>query len=315
MFANGYGDHYLNLPAVRALAKFYQGRLTLVGIDSAIDDIARGLDLAKVVGLPMQHTPSGRRFDVQLARKQIGDCDAFLSLNPWFNAPLQDLIAALAPRATVGFFESFDIQLARDYSKHSCDLAFDMVRLLRPDWSPEEFSGPPCYAEADIELAARIHGALPTGTKTLCIHPDTLPEKMWPERCWVDLIDRLLDRFPNYRVLIVGLRGIDAERCRHRASVIPAYGLPISVSGMLLSKAEVFVGVDSVFLHIADLFRVFSVGIFGATDVREWGVRFGPGVMISADAMSNVAVTQVLDAVVLGIEKADYAEESSKAAL
>lgn len=303
MFANGYGDHYLNLPAIRALARFYQGRLTLVGIDPAIMDIARGLPLARVVALPMQHTPTGRLFDVHNALEEIGQCDAFLSLNPWMNEPLQQLITGLGPKVSVGFFEPFDIRLQRDYSKHSCDLAFDMVHLLRPDWSPEQFAQAPTYARSDVELAERIHAALPSECKVLCIHPDTLPEKMWPEHCWVEMIDQLLDRYSDCRVVIVGLRGIDVERCRHHEAVIPAYGLPISVSGVLLSKADVFVGVDSVFLHIADLFRVFAVGLFGATDVSEWGVRFGPGQAVNADSMQGIEVGRVFDAAVSGFER------------
>jgi ADP-heptose:LPS heptosyltransferase len=40
--------------------------------------------------------------------------------------------------------------------------------------------------------------------------------------------------------------------------------------------ADLFLGVDSLFLHAADLFRVPSVGLFGPTACEEWGFRVTP---------------------------------------
>ncbi len=295
LFANGYGDHYLNLPTIRALATVFSNKLILVGIENAINQIAGDLPLAKLISIPMQHNGTGRSFDSNNAAKLIGKCDLFISLNPWQSNDLNRLITNLKPQTSIGFFDSFDISIARDYNKHSVDLAFDFVRLFKSNWQPEQFSKPPLYEKNEYHCANKIFNSLEANKKVLCIHPDTLPEKMWPERYWIQLIDKFLDKNPDYTVLIIGLKGIDASLCRNHKSVIPAYRLPIPVSAILLSKSDLFIGVDSVFLHIADLYQVLSVALFSATSAHEWGIRFGPGIHIDAkDGMEKLSVELVL---------------------
>ncbi|VAX00774.1 hypothetical protein MNBD_GAMMA22-889 [hydrothermal vent metagenome] len=296
LFANGHGDHYLNLPTIRALAKLFSGKLILVGIKDAINQIAGDLTLTKLIGLPMQHNGTGRSFDSNQAATQIGQCDLFISLNPWQSDDLHALIAKLKPQTSIGFFDHYDITVARDYNKHSVDLAFDFVRLFQQNWQPEQFSKPPQYEQKEYQVANKILNSIKSNQKLLCIHPDTLPKKMWPESCWLQLIDKFLDQNPDYTVFIIGLKGIDASLCQNHKSVIPAYRLPISVSAILLSKADLFIGVDSVFLHIADLYRVLTVALFSPTSTQEWGIRFGSGIHIhEKSGMDKLSVERVFN--------------------
>jgi len=297
IFANGYGDHYLNLPAIRALAKLFYGRLTLVGIEGAIEQIAHNLPLKQLISIPMKHIGSGRAFDATLTAQRIKKCDLLISMNPWESQDLSELIEQLSPQLTVGFFDHYDIQLERNYNIHSVDLAFDFVKLFQPDWQPEKFATSPLYESSALGAAERIYQTLPVAQKMLCIHPDTLPEKMWPEPSWVEFIDQFLEDHIDYYVLVIGLKGIETTQCKHTNSVIPAYRLPIPISAMLLSKADLFVGIDSVFLHIADLFRIPSIALFGPTPCHEWGLRFGPGQNLYADHdISRLPVEQVVSA-------------------
>jgi ADP-heptose:LPS heptosyltransferase len=50
-----------------------------------------------------------------------------------------------------------------------------------------------------------------------------------------------------------------------------------------------------VFLHIADMFRVPAIGLFGPTSAHEWGIRFGPQRSIAGQpGMADIAIEQVL---------------------
>ena len=298
MFANGYGDHYLNLPAFRAFAEIYAGRLTLVGIEGAIKQVSVGIDLRRLVELPMKHSATGRLFDVGKAHSAIGDCDVFISLNPWMNDDLSLLLLKLQPEYSMGFFKEYDLRVPRDYGKHTVDLSFDLVKLLQPSWEPSMYAQPPSFPIQDIDSAERIWEIFPANGQVMCLHLDTLPDKMWSEEAWLAFIDRFLDEYPNFSVLIVGMNGIESSSLRNTQRIIPAYRLSIPVSGLLLSKCDIFVGVDSVFLHIADLFAVPAIGLFGPTNPSEWGVRFGPGASVSKISMSDIQVEQVFDEVI-----------------
>jgi ADP-heptose:LPS heptosyltransferase len=65
----------------------------------------------------------------------------------------------------------------------------------------------------------------------------------------------------------------------------------------LVGEADLFVGVDSCMLHVADLFRVPGVGLFGPTRPRQWGFRFGlHRHVVTEGDMSEIREDEVLGA-------------------
>ena len=83
--------------------------------------------------------------------------------------------------------------------------------------------------------------------------------------------------------------------------VIPSCGLSLDFALALIAEADLFVGIDSSFLHAADLFRVPGVGMFGPTAPSEWGFRFarhrhvcGKGTMTTIGVPSVVAALNAL---------------------
>lgn len=50
-------------------------------------------------------------------------------------------------------------------------------------------------------------------------------------------------------------------------------GLALPTAFELVRYVDVFVGVNSCFLQAADLWRTSGVGLFGATEVHEFGFR------------------------------------------
>ena len=58
----------------------------------------------------------------------IAPCDVFVSLVPWQSRSLWSLMELLSPSVTVGMFPGYDVEISRDYSKHTAELAFEVSR-------------------------------------------------------------------------------------------------------------------------------------------------------------------------------------------
>jgi hypothetical protein len=300
-FINGYGDNFINLPALRALCRLFEGRLTLVCKDGPHLFCFDGLGVKRRVTLRAGYneTEVGYKFDVAEAAEQIGACDLFVSLTPWCSPALVELLGKWGDIPSVGFFEAYRQSLRLDYSKLSADLAFDVVRTIEPDYRLDDFLEPLRYPDDLREDVREIFSALEPGTRTLSVHMDTLPHKMWDDGRWVETLDGFLEARPDFVALIVGRpqQPFDSEQCRHAERVIPCYGLPLSSSCCLVAESDIFVGVDSCMLHVADMARVPGVGLFGPTSAKEFGFYIGPHIMIQAEgSMGQIGQGRVLEA-------------------
>lgn len=298
-FLNGYGDNFLNLPTLRALCRLFEGRLTLVcrqGPDLfCFDDLA----INRRIALDARFNGESYQFDAVAAAAEIGQCDLFLSLVPWRSSSLSNLLEAWDGIVSIGFFENYTCRLRRDYNKPSADLAFDIVRSLSPDYQLHDFLEPLRYPTARRQEVREIFSMLEPGTTTLSVHMDTLAHKLWDESHWVESLDQFLDQHPNFAVLLVGHpeRSVDTERWRNADRVIPCYGLSLASSCCLVAESHFFIGIDSCMLHVADLARVPGVGLFGPTNVKEFGFYIGPHIMIQgAGSMEKIEVSMVTEA-------------------
>src|SRR5437868_1312864 len=166
-FVNGYGDNYINLPAIRALCRMFEGRLTLVCKQGPHLFCFDGLAVKRRVTLAARFHEEGYKFDAAVAAAEIGRCDLFLSLAPWCSPSLSELLGAWGGIPSVGFFETYTHQLRLDYDKPSADLAFDVVRTLRPDYRLDDFVEPLRYPAAPREDVRQILAALEPGTRVL----------------------------------------------------------------------------------------------------------------------------------------------------
>jgi len=298
-FINGYGDNFINLPALRALCRLFEGRLTLVCKQGphlfCFDDLAVKRRVTLVAG----YNEEGYKFNVAAAAAEIGPCDLFISLTPWCSPSLAELIRMWGGVPSVGFFETYTQSLRLDYNKPSADLAFDVVRTFRPDYRLGDFVEPLRYPDARREDVRQILSALEPGTRTLTVHMDTMPHKMWDEGRWVETLDQFLDSHADFVALIVGHPQcpVDTEQWRHADRVIPCYGLPLASSCCLVAESDLFVGVDSCMLHVADMARIPGVGLFGPTNAKEFGFYIGPHIMIQAEgSMEKIGAGQVTEA-------------------
>ena len=298
-FFNGYGDNFLNLPALRALCRLFEGRLTLVcrqGPDLfCFDDLV----VNRRITLDARFNGEDYQFDAVAAAAEIGQCDLFLSLVPWSSSSLSKLLETWTGVESIGFFEDYTHRLRRDYDKPSADLAFDVVRSIRPDYQLHDFLEPLRYPTERRQDINEIVSMLEPGTRTLSVHMDTRTHKNWDEDRWVELLDAFLDKHPDFIALLVGSpeRAVDTAQWRNASRLIPCYGLSLASSCCLVAESDFFIGIDSCMLHVADMARVPGVGLFGPTNAKEFGFYIGPHIMIQADgSMEKIRVDIVTEA-------------------
>lgn len=293
-FGNGYGDHLINLPALRALAWGYGGRMTLACHPQARHWFFSDLPLRRVVELPFDRQPAP---DI-LRDAALPTWDALIWLNPWTAPWLESLIDAIGEQRSLGLFECFGQQVPRDYGKHSADLAFDLARSVFPQASFDDYSEPPVLPPEAVAWARAIRRTLPPDRRLLVVHADTEMKKRWPARCFRAVLDDFLGRRPDMMAVIIGKEDLGLEAGPHVARIVPAIGSALPHSMALVAEADLFLGVDSCFLHAADGFRVPAVGLFGPTDSREFGCRLGGAHrhVEGGGSMAGIEVQAVIDA-------------------
>jgi ADP-heptose:LPS heptosyltransferase len=275
---NGLGDHLLNLPAVRALAATFPGTLRLVCVPGARDTFFSDLQFASVIE-PRTHGFDGEFYDYRFNAPEVaatlGDADLFICLNPVPGQSSGELSRVLGARWSVGFDATFSVPQSVRFDLHSADLAFSVVKAIEPSIDIDAFAGPPALPVHAVRRADAIMRTVPQGWSAVAVHGDTKPEKTWSAAGWRELLERLLATDPQMVIFDVGLTPLVVDG-RVAERVVPCGSLDVATAMALVGRAELFVGVDSCFLHAADLYRVPGVGLFGPTEPREFGFRFGP---------------------------------------
>ena len=297
---NGLGDRLTALPAVRALAELFKGRLTVCGLAGDQRNFYAGLPLRRVVEVETWGAPGGRAFDLGRLLAELDGCDLLVSFNHWHNEASQQLLDALGPIDHLGYFPSFSRPFRRTYDQHVIDDHFELVQLLAPELCLDPYAAPPDLPAEAVEKARQIRALAPPGTKLLAVHTETAAEKRWPAANMARLLDAFLERRPDYLVFVVDRGNTDLAGMSHAERVFSTAGAGLPVAMALVGSADVFVGIDSVMLHAADFFRVPSVGLFGPTCWRRWGFRFARHQVAAVDGpMAGLEVEKALAALEL----------------
>ncbi len=300
-FANGFGDNLINLPALRALASAFEGRLRLACSRGPHVVLFDDLPLAERVELPMWREDGRRCFDAAAAAEALGPCDLFVSLVPWRTPSSDALLAALQPATSIGFFDSFDVHVPLCYAKHSAELALDVARVVLPAAALAAFGEPPRYPREAVERARSILALLPRDARAVLVHADTVAEKTWPLERFAAALDAHLSAHPNDVALVVGATVPPFERCVSSTRLASCAGLPFATACALVANADLFVGVDSLMLHVADFARVPSVALFGPTEPREFGCLFAPHTVVRGANGTTSSIS--VEAVVAALEE------------
>ena len=273
-FNGGIGDRLCNLPALRALSALFPGRMALICSKGDRELYYSDLSLRNVHEVELTRAETGWNFDAESLARQLVDCDLFLCINPWTSSSVAKLLSNFpAALESVGFFQHFRNCLRCDYHGHAIDMAFAIPAALDPALNIVDYSQPPALSGESLAMAQAFKRRYLGPQRLLCVHTDTRPGKSWPRERFRRVLDAFLREFPDFIALIVDLRGEGFERAQFSDRLLPV-NLPLGPSFALLRNSDLFLGIDSCFLHAADLFRVPGVGLFGPTTCRRWGYRF-----------------------------------------
>jgi ADP-heptose:LPS heptosyltransferase len=292
-FSNGIGDCILTLPTLRALSEMFAEPLTVICPRLAFDLCFHELG-ARHVDLTGLTPPPQRTFDYATVASEVGQVDVFINALPHDTCGLPEFRKHLAPAVSIGFGADYDIVVPKDPRAHSADLIFSLARLFNPEARMENYANPVSISPPVQDKVRVIRGAVPAWAKVLVVHADTAADKRWPVTRFIDLLDRFLAHHPKFIAWIVGMGHEELNVGHERARVVPCLGLPLDLTIGLIADADLFVGIDSCMLHAADLARVPSVGLFGPTSAREWGVKLAPHRHVQAPSMASITVEDVL---------------------
>jgi ADP-heptose:LPS heptosyltransferase len=272
-FNGGIGDRLCNLPALRALSALFPGRMGLICNKGDRELYYSDLNLRIVQEIEFERAETGWNFDVESVARKLGDCDLLLCINPWTSSSVSQLLSYFPTLISVGFFQHFRNHLRCDYHGHAIDMAFAIPAFLNPSLNIVDYSQPPALSDQSSSIAENFKRRYVGLQRTICVHTETSPKKRWPDERFRHVLDRFLGDFPDHTALVIDLQG---EGFKHSqlSDRLLSVNLPLGPTLAVLRNSDLFLGIDSCFLHAADLFRVPGVGLFGPTTCRRWGYRF-----------------------------------------
>lgn len=274
LYYNGIGDHLMTLPAIRAFSVAFGGRITLVCLPIA-KEVFRGVGARRSINIgPGTDCWKQDDFDANKLARLLQPCDLLVSLNRVFTKSMAELLHLLQPISSIGLFPQFTVHCPFDQTRHSVDLAFDLVRRVAPTLELDQFSSAPELPDESVQASKYFRSLLPSDSRCLAVHADTAEEKMWPAKQLSQILNQFLSKHRDFVVQLLGTRDIGLKDGPHARRILNCHGLPLSHSLAFVREADLFLGVDSAMLHAADLFRIPSVGLFGPTDRRQFGFRF-----------------------------------------
>lgn len=294
---NGLGDHLLALPALRALERGLPGPVTVLDGPGKHFVFTQDFTRAHRAELRMAD-PIERDIDVAGSVETAGRCDVFLSMASWVNPTLLSLARGMGARRTVGFFFPFDEPVPPVPERHMFEDYFALARHLVPDARFEEHAQRPVYSPAATAAAHALRRTLVRpGEKLLFVHPDTHPTKMWTPEGLAAALRRFLGARPDYAAVVMSEDDypLPLGDLGRRVQASHAH---LELALALLSTADLFLGIDSVFLHAADLERLPGVALFGpATSASRWGFHLSPGGRhVTAACLPELAPAPVVEA-------------------
>lgn len=250
-FFNGLGDTVLLIPILRLLDEKYEKLLIFTHINSKplLTEFERVHFIENYndnIILGFDFTSTGYQW-------------TYFDFNITYN-PLKDLIK-----------KNYDPELTFDYQKVQNSSLKDVYetnnmffkqfiqagiwpmpdKIDRRPYIPESYNG---FYNETLKIKKGI----------ITIHTDTDHKKQWNINSWYTLIAFLEENFPQYQIVIVGF----PDPILKKNGIILAPDLYACLEAIRISS--VFVGIDSVFSHVADAFNTKGVVLFNHINHKDW---------------------------------------------
>lgn len=293
---NGFGDEFLALPVLREIRRrFRKYKVYLATYAECIELFFRDFDFEF---LPTMFPP-GDHLVVTL-RDNLDNLNVqqIVSLNCYFPNSVDLELASLYPNLPKWtFYDASGKRMVPAQNKHMRDLYFEVVgwesRYSLPD--RQVFIAPE-QAEKFSLLHQRWEAE--NGEKAYALHLDTHSEKMWAVDKWIEVVSHIWLRWQAWPIVL----GKETESSRRLEQSFPFVRKLRSAQGMALHLAavkwlEVFIGIDSIFAHVADSYAKPQVVLFGPTDPLYWGPSNPLARVIQPDSgaeTKNITVDRVI---------------------
>ena len=299
---NKLGDQLIALPAMRALAAIFPQGLQLFLGEGMLSFFYRDLPFSDTVRVWCNDDDKDR-IDITRVAGSAERCDLFLCFPGHAVPSALELAHSLAASRTVGYSEIFDERVFCKSGVHNFDKLFALPQHLDPSLQFDRFCAPPVFSPAAESAASRyVSAKCRDWDRVLFLHPETLPEKTWPAERFAWVLERFLAERPEYGVIVASREPIDLGTHEGRVIHIGAHsGAHLELVLAVMRHADLFLGIDSCFLHAADLFRMPGLALFGPTSPRQFGFRLSPhGRHIAEESaeksMDKIRPHRVLDA-------------------
>lgn len=309
IFDNALGDFVLAAPTIRAISKFFGGRAELVCHSGVAKLFFRHEPLMINVLDDFYVDRSERQINSSRIAEQIKSSDLIINL---CHFPQNEgteksfsLISDSGSRFSVGYGDLYDVNLLTEYRQgmNVFDLQFCAAKFLDRNFDISDFSASFKFQAAIYDQISALKSLFDEASIFVTVQTRTKNEKTWETSKFALLINILLKEFPALVFVILGNDSprldID-ESFSERIVYFGNDGNMFEASCAWVECSDYFIGLDSVFLHIADLCRIPSVAIFGPTSFRFWGCRFArhEHVITPTRQMNDISVAQVKDAFV-----------------
>jgi ADP-heptose:LPS heptosyltransferase len=300
----GIGDAYIQLPLLRALNHIFNNKITLITSEFNKNlYMAEGFSEILTFPLDFVRTPeySTFKYDLKALSDLLVDADFFIDSNTWHlkEGGYEDFIRT-RQFPTLGFYDFFKEHTYADFSLNSFDLSFNLAKKISENIKIEDFAYPPVLSKTISDFMAEVKSKFTKDIIILGIQDQTKEDKMWPQGNFESLINDILGKYSNVAILIFGDKSLIDKSCIHDRSRVLDFEVTFDFQVMngFMSIIDFFIGIDSVFLHLADLHRIPSLGLFGPTNHKEWGFRFTNGIELVAKngKMSSISIEEVLKA-------------------
>ena len=160
----------------------------------------------------------------------------------------------------------------------------------------EHYAAPPKLPDAALALSRKLRADLPREAVLLAVHAETKPEKMWSPAKLAKVLNEFLELHRQVIAIVVGQDRWVVDIGHNRARVLSCHGIPLSAAFAVIGVCDLFLGIDSCMLHVADLYGLPGIGLFGPSDPSEWGFRFARHLHLSAETMNEISVAEVANA-------------------
>jgi hypothetical protein len=274
-FYNGLGDAFLALPALRALSQVPKLKMAILtnSNDPIFNLIMREISSVDLIGINIEEKKGGKNFDVSRLGVLRKNYEWLVCLNEWSPTEGGDHFRQVcAEKKSIGCFEFFNAHIIRPNRTHTMDYLFEFAKYFDSSYRIDPFMGTPKvdlkYQSIVSEFKQKV-GSM----RLLVMHMDTQKEKMWDEVYLESFLSHTFLNYPQLMVIMIGVSLPVSSKFSDEIRLVRFEDTDFRLPWCLVAQADYFIGVDSVFLHIADFYNIPSIGLFGPTCPEEWGFR------------------------------------------